>query len=448
MRRPGLPTLRLALLLAALLLTGAGCAVREADAPLVLPAQDAGAYHGLAGDARLMSPEVQAVAWSDFLMRHFDPWNRTQPAYPADKVFWGLAEFAGKRLYGENLLPRDPAWLDAMAEASRVAEYPSLNRRAIAVANTAMRVLPTNKPAFDDPRQAGEGFPFDYLQNSLVLAGTPLYATHESADRAWVLVESRFAYGWVRSADIAWVDDDFAGAFQTGAYAAVVRDGVSLTDTDGVFRFKGGIGTLLPIAPAASKGSPDSDLIVMVPARDARGRAVVKYARVAPGDAQPAPLAPTPDNFAALANRMLGEPYGWGGLYTDRDCSATTMDLMAAFGVFLPRNSSQQAKLGWVEPLDGEDGPAKKARLLAEGVPFLTLVRKPGHIMLYIGSMNGEPVVLQTIWGLKTRRGGKEGRRIIGRTVISTLEPGENLRDLARPDGVLLYSVRSFNTLP
>jgi hypothetical protein len=188
--------------------------------------------------------------------------------------------------------------------------------------------------------------------------------------------------------------------------------------------------------------------MVMVPARDVMGQAVIRYAHIAQRDALPAPLAPTPDNFAALANRMLGEPYGWGGLYTDRDCSATLMDLMAAFGVYLPRNSSQQAKLGWVEPLDGEDDAAKKARLLKEGVPFLTLVRKPGHIMLYIGSKEGEPVVLQTIWGLKTRRGEIEGRRIIGRTVISTLEPGANLRHLARPDGVLLHTVRSFNTLP
>jgi hypothetical protein len=81
-------------------------------------------------------------------------------------------------------------------------------------------------------------------------------------------------------------------------------------------------------------------------------------------------------------------------------------------------------------------------------VPFLTLVRKPGHIMLYIGSKDGEPVVLQTIWGLKTRHRGIEGRRIIGRTVISTLEPGADLPNLARPDGVLLHTVRSINTLP
>lgn len=451
MRHPGLSSLPSAFLLAALLLIGAGCAVRGADEKLTLPVQDAGAYHGLSGGSLLMSPAVQGVAWSDFILRHFDPWDRNQPEYPADKVFWGLAAFADQQLYGENLQPLDPGWLDAMAEASRVRRYPSLNRRAIAVANTAMRVLPTGKPAFDDPRRAGEGFPFDYVQNSLVLAGTPLYATHESADRAWVLVESRFAYGWVRSADIAWVDDKFARAYKTGVYAAVVREEVSLADEGGVFRFKGFIGTLLPVAKgsdSAGSKATNGGFTVLVPARDALGRAVVKRAHIAPGDALTAPLAPTPDNFAMLADRMLGEPYGWGGLYTDRDCSATIMDLMAAFGIFLPRNSSQQAKIGWVQPLDAVDDTAKKTLLLKEGVPFLTLVRKPGHIMLYIGSMDGEPVVLQTIWGLKTRRGGIEGRRIIGRTVISTLEPGKNLRDLARPEGVLLHSVRSFNTLP
>jgi len=440
----------LTILLATLLVLGTGCAVRQSSAPRLPLVQDAGAYHGLPGDARLMSPDIQAAAWSDFLARHFDPWDRVRPEFPAEKVFWGLTAFADRPLFGENVLARGPEWLAAMADASRVGEYPSLSRRAVSVVNTSMRVLPTDKPVFLDPSQAGEGFPFDYMQNSLVLAGTPLYATHESADRAWILVESRFAYGWVRATDIAWVNDGFAKRFRADTYAAVVRDGVSLVDQDGIFRCTGAIGTLLPLVGNApgDGDAADKGLTVVVPARDDQGRAVVKLAHIAHGDAEPAPLPPTPDNFARLAGRMIGEPYGWGGLYGDRDCSATTMDLMAAFGIFLPRNSSQQAKFGWVTPLEHGDEQAKKNLLLEEGMPFLTLVRKPGHIMLYIGSENGQPVVLHTVWGLKTRRNGVEGRAVIGRTVITTLEPGADLEDLARPDGVLLNSVNSFNTLP
>ena len=441
MRRPGFPAFAV---LAALLLLTAGCAVRQAAGPAEPLAQDAGAYHQLPADAPLLSPEVQTAAWSDFLLRHFDPWERSEPAYPADKVFWGLTVFAGRTLYGENTLARDPDWLAALADNARPGDYPSLNRRAIAVANTAMRVLPSDRPIFYDASKAGEGFPFDYMQNSLVLAGTPLYATHESADRAWVLVESRFAFGWVRATDIAWVDDAFAKAFQTGVYAAVVRDNVPVTDEQGVFRFTATIGGIFPVAG----GGGESGFVVAVPARDAEGDAVLRLARLGSDDAEPAPLKATPANFARLANRMLGEPYGWGGLYGDRDCSATTMDLMAAFGIFLPRNSSQQAKVGWIVPLETGDAATKKARLLKEGMPFLTLVRKPGHIMLYIGSRDGEPVVLHTVWGLKTRRDGVEGRAVIGRTVITTLEPGADLKDLARPEGLLINAVGSFNTLP
>lgn len=427
-----------------LALLGAGCATKGAEPELIPLAQDAGAYHGEPDNARLLDEGRQAVAWEEFLKRHFDPWERPEAETPAEDAFWGLKAFAGKRLFGENTLPADPAWLESMVVASRVADYPSLNRRAIAVVNTSMRVLPSARPVFHDPALPGEGFPFDYMQNSLVLAGTPLLGVHESADRAWVLVESRFAYGWVRATDLAWVDDEFAHDYRSGLYAAVTRDRVPVIDERGVFRFEANIGSLLPLA---SEGDEDG-WTVLAAARDADGTAVLRRARIPREDAEIAPIPATAGNFARLANRMLGQPYGWGGLYGNRDCSATTMDLMAGFGIFLPRNSSRQAKVGWVAPLESETAETKKARLLAEGVPFLTLVRKPGHIMLYIGRAGNEPVVLHTIWGLRTKRDGVVGREIIGSTVITTLEPGTGLKDLDRPDGVLVNTVHSFNILP
>ena len=45
------------------------------------------------------------------------------------------------------------------------------------------------------------------------------------------------------------------------------------------------------------------------------------------------------------------QPYGYGGLYDNRDCSAMTRDLFAPFGLYLPRNSSEQARGGKVVPL-------------------------------------------------------------------------------------------------
>jgi hypothetical protein len=145
---------------------------------------------------------------------------------------------------------------------------------------------------------------------------------------------------------------------------------------------------------------------------------------------------------------MLGRHYGWGGLYEDRDCSALTMDLMAAFGILLPRNSSQQLRLGAPVSLEGLDSRERKELITRTATPFLTLIGKPGHITIYIGSHDGEPVIMQAVWGLKTLVDDVPGRKVIGRAVITTLEPGIERDDLHRPDGILLKAVTAINTLP
>lgn len=444
-------TLALALTLAVWAGMMAGCTPRIPDGPvadLAALAQDAGAYHGLAPDTPLIPARAQAEAYAAFLDAHFAPWERGRASIPADKAYWGFAAYGKAQLYGENTLPRDPGWMERMRDYARQEHYPSMSRRAIAVTNADMRVLPTLPPSFHDPARAGEGFPFDVMQNSMLPAGTPVLATHTSADRAWVLVESRFTFGWVRSTDIAWVDDGFAAFFRTGSYATLTRDDVPVVDGDGVYRFRAHIGSVLPVLEG---GFGDNGLALIIPVRDRRGDAVAQVAFLPREVAVPAPLAATPANFTRLINAMLGRPYGWGGLYEGRDCSMAVMDLMAAFGILLPRNSAPQAAAGEVVTVAGLDRQTKKRLIAARATPFLTLVAKPGHIMLYIGRYKGkngdEPVVFHAVWGLRTESDGTPGRKVIGGAVITTLEPGLELPHLARPEGIILETVTSINTL-
>ena len=88
-------------------------------------------------------------------------------------------------------------------------------------------------------------------------------------------------------------------------------------------------------------------------------------------------------------------------------------------------------------------------RLINEGIPFLTLVRIPGHIMLYVGSYEGRAALLHTIWGLRTRDlWGKQGRWVVGETVITTLEPGMERSSLSLGISNLRNRVESMNILP
>ncbi|PKN07338.1 MAG: hypothetical protein CVU73_11225 [Deltaproteobacteria bacterium HGW-Deltaproteobacteria-8] len=396
-------------------------------------------------DATFLTPEAQALFLERFRAAHFGPWGQTNATYGPANALWGLGKLSSNGHYGENLRPLGPRFQAEMEALCQAASYPSLVRPAIATANTSLRVLPTIRPGFLKPTRPGEGFPFDYWQNSGVWAGTPLIVTHLSADGAWALVEARNAGGWVRVADIAYVDEVFMAHWTALPLLAVTREHTPVTapaNGGAAFLFDGRIGMVLPLVD-----EDDGGYTALAPARGADGLAEIVGVRIAKADAVAMPLRATPRNLGQLADQMLGQPYGWGGYYENRDCSALMLDLLAPFGVFLPRNSSQQAKSGEYVSFEGLSGPEKEALVLSRGAPLLTLLYKRGHIMLYLGPHQGRAVMLHDIWGLKTLdEGGVEGREVIGRTVVTTLEPGRELPDVVRA-GTLLQSMAGMTLL-
>lgn len=438
------------------LLTTAACnglstvsipATKVVDTPVrdlgVLP-QDCNVYLNPAtSNTELLAPVVAKLFHARFKERHFAPWHRTEPSYSPQEAFRGFQRFASQTLFGENKCKRGGNWLADLQLLAGVESYPNTNRRAITIANTSLRLLPTDKPAFYDFVAPGEGYPFDQVQESAVWSGTPVFISHTSTDGSWVLAEVPFASGWLSAADIAFTDTSFMEAFETEALVAFVKDSTPVSSDDQVFRFVGRLGAVLPLSAVEKQ-----HLEVLAPAADVSRRAVLLRATISRQDAVLMPLAATPRHFAMLINRLLGQPYGWGGLYGNRDCSATLKDLFTPFGIWLPRNSPQQARQGIFISLRDLDLRQKEQMILDKGVPFLTVIWMPGHIMLYVGTHQGKPLVFHNTWGLKTQSAsGGESRKIIGKAVITTLEPGQELPNLARPKGNLLYRIEAMTFL-
>jgi hypothetical protein len=114
-------------------------------------------------------------------------------------------------------------------------------------------------------------------------------------------------------------------------------------------------------------------------------------------------------------------------------------DLVAPFGIWLPRNSSAQAKYGGrFVSLSGLDAATKKRLIVTHGKPFLTLLWLKGHIMVYVGSPYGEPMALHNIWAVRVRDpNGQVQKVLIGRAVITDLEPGKSLPDFDSSQSLL-----------
>ena len=372
----------------------------------------------------------------------FSPWEREHPASNPEQVLWPVDAYKQKILFGANLRPLPAQWLTDLAAGADMQSFPNTRLRGITVANTSMRALPTDQPAFLDPSRAGEGFPFDYMQNTTVWAATPLFLAHTSADGTWIFAETPYASGWIPACDVAYVDDTFARIFQAAPLLAVVRDHTPLEDDFGLFRFQARIGCVLPLVTRSHRGWE-----TLLPVRNIFGQAAAVPALLRPEWAQPVPWPLTRNNMAVLLDQMIGQPYGWGGMYGGRDCSASLLDLFIPFGLSLPRNSQDQARSGKIIPLDALAPDAKEQMVLERGRPFLTLLGMPGHIMLYLGEYKGRAVAFHATWGVKTSWRGQEGRHIIGRGVVSTLSLGMDLPHAKQPEGDLAQRLTSMTLL-
>lgn len=395
--------------------------------------QNLDVYAKAAGTNRqLMSPTEQAAQTARFKRIFFGPWEMTRTSIRKRDV---AILFHKARGFKHDDVRWTQAEWDAMSANANLRSYPSSAQAAITLRNTNLRELPTNETRFSEPTPDPKANPFDYFQYSLLPVGTPVLIAHTSLDGLWCYVECPVAGGWVAAEDLAPVDSGFRYKYRENAFVAVVRDKVALSVPNG--GVTANIGALLPMAggySAAGAGNgADATVQALVPVRGAGGMADTVSVTLSANDAMPWPLRMTPGNVAMVGNSMIGQPYGWGGMFGDRDCSSLTRELFTPFGIWLPRNSSGQARTGVVNMLEGMTTSEKEEQILLHGVPFLSLVGMRGHIMLYVGKYNGRPAIFHNAWGVRTIEGGDDDARfVIGRAVVTSITPGNELKNLYR----------------
>lgn len=373
----------------------------------------------------LLAKDEQESLSKRFIDIYFGPWSMKKTSVKKRDVAVFFKKARGYKRDGK--VWNQPEW-DALAENANLRAYPALGQSAITLRQTDLRELPTHEIR-SDKNLPLKDYPFDYFQYALLAPGMPLLVAHVTRDGKWYYVECPIASGWVDAADVAFVTDEFKNEYRSGRYAAIVRENTSIPGIGG----NGGdgianIGAVFPIAPGKYAG------FALVPVAGKNGYANVAEVSLPVESVQEQPMAMTPANVATVGNQMMGRKYGWGGALGERDCSAMTRDLFAPFGIWLPRNSLAQARRGRVYPLQDLTPAQKKAAIIREGVPFLSLLGMKGHIGLYVGVWQGEPAMFHNAWGIRIVRDGDDNERyIIGKTVVTSIEPGKELRNLYQP---------------
>ncbi len=392
----------------------------------------------------LISPNIQAAMTLRFKAAYFRPWALTHSDFSKLEINNIIMRFKRNPGFGENKLFHPMSWIIDLENNIQLSTYPNLQKKGISLRRTSQRLLPTHKPHFNNFILAGEGFPFDNLQNTGIMANTPLYLSHLSMDRAWVLAESPYALGWIPIDDVAFVDNGFINEWQSHSLAAFIQENVPII-SEGHFRFNASIGGVLPFAnkeiffvsnflKRLFPPNANEPIECLVALANANRQAYISICRVSANKIATIPISATSQHIAEIANRMIGQPYGWGDFLGNRDCASMIKDIMVPFGRWLPRNGNVQANQKRSIPLKNVSADVKEQIIIEQGIPWVSLLWMNGHIMLYIGHKNGKAVVLHNIWGLRLQDANhKEGRYIIGKTVVTSLQPGIEIPILKNP---------------
>ena len=377
----------------------------------------------------------------EFDKTFFSPWDISKMSYDLAQASWG-SYYLKKETYGENHKLRKKEWYEEQIKRSNFDQYDTLREYAITTHNSNLRVFPTQSVIFYNPDAPGEGFPFDYNQNSHIKINTPLFVSHYSLDKAWVYVEANSLFGWLPVKDVAFMDEAQRHNFKTGHYYVATQDEFALFDQSENFVEYIKLGTIFPIINGSLVSVKASFKLSNSLIAQPENGAEFVYSNINQQQVAQKPLAFNRTNLNKISSALIGEDYGWGGVLANRDCSAFTKDFFTPFGIYLKRNSSKQLEAGQYIELKTLDNEAKKQAILADAIPFMTLIYLRGHIMLYVGEgageQAGEPLVFHNIWGLRTLKDdGSTGRFIIGRAVITTLEPGKELPNLVQESSLL-----------
>jgi hypothetical protein len=285
------------------------------------------------------------------------------------------------------------------------------------------RIFPTDEPLY---AIAGD-VDFDELQNSTLDVGTPVAVLSFSLDDQWAYVESALSGGWVKKEQLAvspveqikffYNQPDFVVV--TRAKADIFKD-MQLTQHYDYAR----MGSRF----AVYKVSDDNTVAIYLPQRGEHGEATFSTGYMRLSDLNQGYLPFTPRRVITQAFELLNEPYGWGGMYGEQDCSAFLDEIFATFGITLPRNSSAQRQVGRrLAEFRTETSDEDKIAALQSAPAGLTLLGMKGHIMLYLGILNGRPYAIHSVWAYREPAGeNRENRiRVINRTAVTDLHLGQ-----------------------
>lgn len=288
--------------------------------------------------------------------------------------------------------------LESIPESIRV-------RFALVVNRSDMRAYPTD----DRYYKSKDNQNLDRFQENGLFPGDALAVLHVSTDKQWSFVQSYNYAAWVRSENIAIGERQAIREYKNANRFLVITGDKVLTsfnpEVPALSELQLDMGIRVPLADPADNSNnlygqnPYASHTVLLPLRNTEGELEIKPALIPRKEDVHKDFIPfTRENITRQAFKFLGERYGWGHSYNARDCTGFVMEIYKTFGIYMPRNTSQQGSGSFGENTRfTADSSAEEKLQALKNMDIGDLIYVPGHVLMYIGDVDGEPYVIHDV---------------------------------------------------
>lgn len=230
----------------------------------------------------------------------------------------------------------------------------------------------------------------------------------------FLLVKAQNYFGWIPKNTVAIATKEQFNDYVLPEYFVIVTAERILASDEVPTMLR--MGTKLPLV--AQNGN---DVTFRVPMRNEDGTLGTSFNATLPLDDEElihvGYLPFTTTNLLKQMFRQLGQVYGWGDQNSDRDCSSAIWAAYKCFGFLLPRNTAQQRLIepgNYTTVIRGDNETI--FRTLSENTfrPG-AIVLMPGHVMMYLGEIDGEQMIIHQSGGTRN------AHKVTGLNIYRTL---------------------------
>ncbi len=288
-------------------------------------------------------------------------------------------------------------------------------RYAVTTERADVRLMPTIQKFYDDRACLH----YDLMQGTILDPCEPVIVFHESRDGKFVFLQARHYTGWVLRSALAYTDaeiwekyvqpKDFLVVTENKKYVGISTSEKILFQMGSLIQLREGEceengfwKAVLPI----SEGGRLRELEISLPDNGSFHRGW---------------LPCTFENWIRQAFKFLGDGYGWGGMEESVDCSAFVGAVCRSMGIEIPRDADQQ-ELVMPHKVDFSGLSSERRRELIAKVPAGSLIFKPGHVLMYLGTDDsGIPLAIHAASSYFTFNGDIGEKHYVREILVSDL---------------------------